>query len=166
MLRLLTLPDPVRQAVQAGQLTMGHARALVGCEAAEAIADAVRARKLSVRETESLVQRFKQQGWPALSGAKDRAAATSTGAARSPDIEALERDIGNKLGMAVHLKTKGEGGELTIRYRSLEQLDDLLQRLAGRPAGGCQPGGGYASFRLRGMRDDRRFPGRAGRSSR
>jgi ParB family transcriptional regulator, chromosome partitioning protein len=129
MLRLLTLPATVRQAVQAGQLTMGHARALVGCEGAEAIADAIRARKLSVRDTESLVQRFKQRGWAALGATKDGAGAPP---ARSPDIEALERDLGLKLGMAVHLKTKGTGGELTIRYRSLEQLDDLILRLAGR----------------------------------
>jgi ParB family chromosome partitioning protein len=129
MLRLLTLPATVRQAAQSGQLTMGHARALVGCDAAEAIADAIRARKLSVRETESLVQRFKQRGWAALGGAKDGAAAVT---ARSPDIEALERDLGQKLGMAVQLKTKGAGGALTVRYKTLEQLDDLIQRLAGR----------------------------------
>lgn len=123
-LRLLRLPDPIKQAIVAGQLSMGHARALL------AIADEgdlrkaaarVMAENLSVRAAEALVQRLKSKRLP-----RQRRAGPG-GAQVRHLVEKLQR----KLGARVQLKDKGGSGMLEIRYGSLQELDRVLAAILG-----------------------------------
>jgi ParB family chromosome partitioning protein len=126
-LRLLTLPAPVQAMLDDGRLTAGHARPLVGLDGAERLAERIVASGLSVRETEKLAQKVRDGGWEALEGKRGGGGARESG--RSPDLVELEHDVSERLGLIVQIKTKGESGEVTIRYKSLEQLDDLLAKL-------------------------------------
>jgi ParB family chromosome partitioning protein len=134
-LRLLNLPLPVREMVNEGKLSAGHARALLGTEDPEALAKKVIARGLNVRQTERLVQGGK--GGPAGFVAKSAEAATEPvhHRAKDPDTEALERDLTALLGLKVTIEFEGQGGSLTIHYKTLEQLDDVLHRLNQVPSG-------------------------------
>ncbi|MGF1608629.1 MAG: ParB/RepB/Spo0J family partition protein [Kiloniellales bacterium] len=129
-LRLLGLPEPVKELLRKGDLTAGHARALLTADNPEAVAREVVKKQLNVRQTERLVQHAKE-------GAKPRAAGKS-GAAQVKDSDtlALEHDLSSLLGMRVNIEIRGQGGALTIHYQSLEQLDDLLRRLNQGAAGG------------------------------
>lgn len=118
LLRLLNLPASVKQMVNEGALSAGHARALIGMDAPEELARDIVRRGLSVRQTEKLA---KDNG----SGGKRR----SEPVARDPNIAALEDDLSQLLGLKVAIKTRGEGGSLDIVYETLEQLDDVLHRL-------------------------------------
>ncbi|RMD61634.1 MAG: ParB/RepB/Spo0J family partition protein [Alphaproteobacteria bacterium] len=133
-LRLLSLPDAVKEMIDRGELSPGHARPLIGREDAEALARKIVARGLSVRQAERLVQ-----------GARGRAAAMS-GTDRTPDpgpgakdadTLALERDLTALLGLKVSIDFHGTGGSLTIHYNTLEQLDDVLRRLNQAPPPGA-----------------------------
>jgi ParB family transcriptional regulator, chromosome partitioning protein len=123
-MRLLALPEEVRDQVQDGQLSAGHARALLGAENPGAAAAAVIKKALNVRQTEAMIRRERDGG-------------QTTGARRTADTDkdtntvALERDIGNLLGLKVEIDERGESGTLKLHYRSLEQLDDVLQRITG-----------------------------------
>lgn len=121
LLRLLGLPEAVRAMLADGRLSMGHARALVGRDDADILARKIVAEGLSVREAEALVGDLRG---PA------RAAGRKAGKPKDADTRALESDLANALGLGVEIRHDGEkGGAVTIRYRSLEQLDDLCQRL-------------------------------------
>ena len=121
-LRLLVLPDEVRTMLEQGQLSAGHARALLVANDPLTLARLVVARNLSVRETEDLVKRE-------LAPAKGSAKRTAVRKITDADVRALERDLTAILGLEVQLKVKGVGGELRLRYRDLDQLDGLLSRL-------------------------------------
>lgn len=120
LLRLLDLSDDVKALVEARDLEMGHARALLGLtDAAKQIEAARRvvARGLSVRETERLVKRLAAPD-SGKGGRKPQ---------RDPDILRLETDLGERLGATVKLDHKAGGkGRLTIRYNSLEELEGIL----------------------------------------
>jgi len=124
-LRLLTLPAPVQAMVEDGRLSAGHARQLVGLDDAGELAARVVADGLSVRETERLAQRIRAGGAETVERRRSGGRADS----RSTDLIALERDLAEHLGLVVHINAKGESGELVIRYKTLEQFDDLLTRL-------------------------------------
>lgn len=127
MMRLLGLPDPVKDMVAQGKLTAGHARALLTASDPVGLARAVVDRHLNVRQTEKLAQ---EEGGKA---AKVSKAGRPPAHAKDPDTAALERDLTELLGVRVTIKPLGKGGELTVHYGSLEQLDDVLSRLtAGR----------------------------------
>lgn len=126
-LRLLTLPAPLQEMLDDGRLTAGHARPMVGLEGAERLAARVVSGALSVRETERLAQKVRDGGWESLEG--KRSSGGERGAGRSPDLLELEHDVSERLGLIVQIKAKGETGEVTIRYKTLEQLDDLLAKL-------------------------------------
>jgi len=117
LLRLLALPPPVRSMLEAGDLSAGHARALLVARDPAALARIVLARGLNVRQTEKLVQADKTPS-------RRRAAAQ-----KDIDTRALERELSERLGLNVTLKAAGNGGTLTIAYRSLDQLDGVLARL-------------------------------------
>lgn len=138
-LRLLNLPEPVKKMVESGELSAGHARALLGAADPVALAEEVRAKGLSVRQTEQLVHAKKQQSEaPAPAGRS----AAKTVTENDPDTAALERDLSSLLGLRVTIKILGQGGALTIHYGTLEQLDDVLHRLShpGQKAvGGATP---------------------------
>ncbi|UYN98760.1 MAG: ParB/RepB/Spo0J family partition protein [Devosia sp.] len=122
-LRLLKLPEDVRGMVASGTLTAGHARTLITVEDPAGLARQIVDRGLSVREAEALSQ---QRDVP-----KRRPA--SEPASRDADTLALERRLADALGLTVSLNYGDRGGKLEIRYKTLEQLDDLCQRLTGRP---------------------------------
>ena len=130
LLRLLQLAEPVQNLLLAGDLEMGHARALLPLSGAEQVTSAheVVARKLSVRETEKLVAR-RQSGrqTPLLRVQKDK----------PRDLVRLEERLADTLAAAVeirvHRKTRrGEQGEIAIAFGSLEELNGLLERLGAR----------------------------------
>ena len=121
MMRLLGLPEPVKAMLGDGRLSAGHGRALLAAPDPVKLAKTVVEPGLNVRQTERLAQR----------AALGRAAAKPAPAARNADVLALERELSSLLGLAVAIHDKGESGTLTIAYRSLEQLDDVLRRLRG-----------------------------------
>ncbi len=125
LLRLLDLPPSVRQRVVDGTLTMGHARALIGAPDPEKLARMVVERDLSVRETEKLAREAKPRA------AKGGGSAGGAGAGVSSDIAALERQLGDVLGLNVRISFGDKGGSLTLAYSTLDQLDMICQRLTG-----------------------------------
>ena len=122
LLRLLDLPGKVQVLVGTGQLSMGHARALITSKDPEALADEVVRRGLSVRETEKLAAAGKT--------AKQRRLPIEYKGAGA-DIAALERQLGDLLGLKVSIKHSPKGGQVTLGYSSLDQLDMICQRLSG-----------------------------------
>ena len=120
MMRLLGLPDPVKDLLGKGELTAGHARALLNAKDPVALALRVVKRGLNVRQTETLVQR---------KGGANMAGRRRLG--KDPDTLALERDLETLLGLKVEIKFRGNGGTLTLHYGSLQQLDGILHRLSG-----------------------------------
>lgn len=124
MLRLLSLPEEVKSMVDDGLLTAGHARALLGTPNAEDLAHIVVKKELSVRQTEKLAQNAKQGPMnnvvDKIGKAVDR---------RDADTIALEKSLTDHLGLKVELKGAGETGAVVIHYKSLDQLDGLLERL-------------------------------------
>lgn len=132
-MRLLNLPDPIKILVRDGRLSAGHGRALLTAEEPERLAEQIVSRGLSVRETERLAAGRPQAGEGADDGAKPapRSRRSSGGASSAKDTDtlALERDLSALLGLKVSIDIQGEGGSVTIHYNTLEQLDDVLQRL-------------------------------------
>ena len=128
LIRLLDLPASVQQQVVEQKLSMGHARALIGAPDCEALAQSVEAKGLSVRDTEELVRRSKKGEGTAA----PRNRAPTGGAAKDPDIAALEQHLADILGVKVDIgHGEGGGGTLSLRYSTLDQLDMLCQRLSG-----------------------------------
>ncbi|MGI8525174.1 MAG: ParB/RepB/Spo0J family partition protein [Pseudolabrys sp.] len=118
-LRLLKLPEPVRAQLAAGKLTAGAARMLIGQPNAEKMASDIVSRGLNVRQVEAL----------ARDSAGDRA---KPAAAKSTDTKALEKRVSDALGLSVSIEQNGKTGSVKIRYRDLEQLDEIMRRLARR----------------------------------
>ena len=129
LMRLLDLPASVQALVGDGSLAMGHARALIGAEDAEAIARRVAKEGLSVRAVEALVRAGRGDEAP-RKVARDPGGPLASG--RDPDIVAVERHLSELLGIGVAIHYAGEGkGALTLKFASLDQLDMICQRLSG-----------------------------------
>ncbi len=132
MMRLMTLPQKCRKALEEGALSMGHARALLGAKNPDAALAIVLKQGLNVRDTESYVKRLNE-------GPADNPAAIGREPARSSvpgrkdaDTRALEADLAAALGLEIAIDHKPKGsGVITISYRSLDQLDDVCKRLMG-----------------------------------
>ncbi|MCC2977679.1 ParB/RepB/Spo0J family partition protein [Sphingomonas sp. PL-96] len=129
LLRLLDLPAPVQQLVVTQQLSMGHARAIIGAPDPEALADRVIAKGLSVRETERLARDAKPQPLGGTQPRGGRGGGDASGG--DADILALEQQLGDALGLNVRIAHGDKGGTLTISYSTLDQLDMVCQRLSG-----------------------------------
>ncbi len=127
--RLLSLPEAVVAMVEDGKLSMGHARALVGVENPLALAEQAAARQLSVREVERLARKA-ATGSAAPSQRRARSERDSGDAA---DIAAVQNHLEEFLGLSVRINTDADprSGAVTIRYRTLDQLDLICQRLTG-----------------------------------
>lgn len=125
LMRLLTLPEGVRKLVEAGQLSAGHARALVGRDDSEALARKIVDKGLTVRQVERLVTTEK-------SGSPTAAEPEKT----DPNTAALQHDLETLLGMRVKVTFDGSKGALTVYYNSLDQLDGLLSRITHRNSPG------------------------------
>ncbi len=127
LLRLLDLPIGVKQSLLRGDISMGHARAILTAPDPEPLARQIIEKGLSVRQAEDLARQTK-------SGAPDTAArgpARQERQASDADLEALERQLGDMLGLKVKVANKGSRGTVTLHYSSLDQLDMLCQRLSG-----------------------------------
>jgi ParB family chromosome partitioning protein len=121
MLRLLKLPDPVKLYIADGRLSAGHARAIVGQPDTEQLAQTIVSKGLNVRQVEALTQeRAAKRGKAPQQRARGE---------KDADTRALEKRLSDMLGLAVAIEHRGEGGELRVRYRTLEQLDDVIRRL-------------------------------------
>jgi ParB family chromosome partitioning protein len=118
-LRLLGLPEPVRELLEDGQLTAGHARALLGTESSLPLAALVIEQGLNVRQTEQLVQKANAPKKP-----------SRPKPVKDPDTIVLENDMTNLLGLKTEIAFKGNSGNIMVQYKTLEQLDDILERLS------------------------------------
>ena len=122
LLRLLQLAKPVQDLVMQGKVDMGHARALLPLAPAKQIevANVIALRGLSVREAEHLARTAQRPAASARPAAKDR------------DVERLEEEMSDRLGLAVSIQAGRKGnGKLVISFGTLDQLDDLVARLNG-----------------------------------
>lgn len=123
LLRLLNLPERVLEMVRSGDLSAGHARALITASDPIGLARDVVKQGLSVRQTEKLAKR---------EGAKKPASNSNTTPVKDADTRALEKDLAAALGMRLSIDHAPgqERGTLTVKYASLEELDELCRRLS------------------------------------
>jgi ParB family transcriptional regulator, chromosome partitioning protein len=123
-LRLLKLPEKVQTLVRSGKVSAGHARVLIGRSDAEELAQKIVEMGLSVRQVEEWGRAGKENGKaPPPPPGKLR------GASKDPDTVALERRVTDALGLEVTVDHRGEAGVVHVRYRSLDQLDEIVRRL-------------------------------------
>jgi len=115
MLRLLKLPESIREMITDGRLSAGHARTLVGVPNPEQMAKEILSGGLNVRQAEKKA---------AAPKAPPKKATT-----KDADTKALESSVSNSLGMNVEIENKGERGIVKIHYKNLEQLDEIVRRL-------------------------------------
>ncbi|PZR31991.1 ParB/RepB/Spo0J family partition protein [Caulobacter segnis] len=121
-LRLLALPEEVQSYLVSGELSAGHARAIAAAADPVGLAKQIIAGGLSVRETEALARKA-----PTAPSAKNKGGRPPR--VKDTDTQALEADLSSVLGLDVTIDHRGGEGALTIRYATLEQLDDLCNRL-------------------------------------
>ena len=117
ILRLLELDIKIQQMVISGDLSMGHARALIGVPDAISKANEIIEKKLSVRQVEKITSEFK----------KNKGKKTS----KDPNVIDLEKELSDKIGLktSIHFNESGSSGSLTLYYSNLNQLDELMKRL-------------------------------------
>jgi ParB family chromosome partitioning protein len=131
-LRLLKLSDPIKAMINAGKLTAGHARMLLGQPNAEAIAEEIIAKGLNVRQVEQMARK---------SGREQAREVRRTGRMKDADTEMLEKRLSDALGLDVTIDHRATGGGMVqVRYRTLEQLDEVIRRLE-TGVGGGEDGG-------------------------
>jgi ParB family chromosome partitioning protein len=128
-IRLLRLPEPVKQLVRSGKISAGHARLLVGQANAERIANEIVAKGWSVRDLE---EDMRKDVAAQVDDLRRKVKGASVGSPKSADTRALEKRLSDALGLKVSVDHRGEGGTLRIKYRSLEQLDAVLRKLERR----------------------------------
>ncbi|MNV04423.1 Chromosome-partitioning protein ParB [compost metagenome] len=122
-LRLLKLPSPVRDMLSSGTLSAGHARALIPTSDPTALAKAVVAKGMSVRDAERLAQNdIRSQSEPQ----------TATKPEKDSDTVALERTLTDSLGLEVKINHRGGPGQIRISYKTLEQLEEICRLLERR----------------------------------
>jgi ParB family transcriptional regulator, chromosome partitioning protein len=125
-LRLLKLPETVKSYITSGQLSAGHARMLVGQPNAEKLAEDIVARGLNVRQVEAMARDVADKSGKKHGNARASRRPNGKGA----DLAALEKRLSDALGLVVSIdEGKRGGGVLSIRYRNLDQLDDVVRRL-------------------------------------
>lgn len=123
-LRLLKLPDPVRDMLADGSLSAGHARALVSTPDPVTLARTITSKGMSVRDAEKLAQtHIKAQNAPAQPELRPE---------KDSDTVALERSLSDRLGLSVAISHKGNGGQIRISYKTLDQLEEVCRLLEGR----------------------------------
>ncbi len=128
LLRLLDMPQSVRQMLMRGDISMGHARAIAASPEVEALARDIVARGLSVRQAEDLARASR-----AGNGKIETKSAKPDGRPVDADLAALERQLADLLGLRVKVAHGRGGGTVALHYSSLDQLDMICQRLSGEP---------------------------------
>jgi len=138
IMRLLNLPQKALDALSANEITMGHARALLGAPSPKQVLDFVLSRGLSVRQTEALVRQLNTResdgraGKASAPAPKSDEKSTASPGPKDADTRALERDLSAILGLDVAIDHSKKGsGSITVKYLTLDQLDDLCRRLMG-----------------------------------
>jgi ParB family chromosome partitioning protein len=121
MMRLTKLPDDVQALIASGELSAGHARALIGVPDPSSAAKRIVAEGLNVRQAEALAH---EAGVPERKPQKTR-----SGHVKDADTVALEKRISDALGLKVGIDHRGEGGTVQIKYRDLDQLDEIVRKL-------------------------------------
>lgn len=129
LLRLRDLPEFVRDALVRGELNMGHARAIATAPDPEELARQIIAKGLSVRQAEALGRQAK----PNPVNRVARQSARQPQAAADADLAALERQLGDVLGLKVKVTHSNGSGAVIVNFSSLDQLDLICQRLSGEP---------------------------------
>jgi ParB family chromosome partitioning protein len=122
------LPAGVKDMIQSGTLSAGHARALLTAPDPEALAKTAMERGLSVRDTERLANVARESRSAAPKSANPGGG--GKGKAKHADLLALERDLAERLGLRVTIDSQGASGVLAITYRSIDQLDEILEKLS------------------------------------
>lgn len=125
MMRLTRLPDAVQNMIVSGQLSAGHARALIGVPDPLAAAQRIVDEGLTVRQAEALAH---MQGVPERPPQQPRQSSADR-PAKDADTLALEKRVSDALGLKVSVDHRDPGGTVSIRYRDLDQLDEILRRL-------------------------------------
>ncbi|MCY7270918.1 MAG: ParB/RepB/Spo0J family partition protein [Sphingomonas bacterium] len=128
LLRLLDLPATVREMLLRGDLTMGHARAIASADEPERLAKQIVDGGLSVRQAEELAKKVRPGAGRDIGRGVER-----QGRQVDADLAALERQLGDMLGLKVKVSHAGAGGTVSLAYSSLDQLDMICQRLSGEP---------------------------------
>lgn len=137
LLRLQNLPEEIKEMLDNGDLTMGHARALLGNPDAVKLAHDIVTRGLNVRQTEALTRRDPEKPIGRPKGATGSAPqqyapqGNYNNNAKDPDIIALEETLSENLGLKVSIDDRGQSGLISIQYTTLTQLDEVLRRLGG-----------------------------------
>ena len=133
LMRLLALPAEVQAMLEDGRLQMGHARALINVPDPAALAQDVVARGLSVRATERLARKAQRADGRGEDEPVARKARNPRDPASDADIAAVQRHLEDFLGLKVHISADADprSGAVTIRYKTLDQLDLICQRLTG-----------------------------------
>jgi len=139
IMRLLNLPQKALDALSANRISMGHARALLGSRAPKDLLEMVLNRGLSVRQTEDLVREVEDKvkarsatGGGVSPAAKSNEKSKGSGGPKDADTRALERDLSAILGLDVSIDHSKKGsGAITVKYLTLDQLDDICRRLMG-----------------------------------
>ncbi len=126
LLRLLALPDEVKQMLDSGKLTMGHARALLNAPDPVALAREIVKRGLNVRQAEEVSREVQGHEKKTVNraGSPYRRAIN-----KDPDIIALEESLSENLGIKVAINDRGQSGEIILTYETLSQLDEILRKL-------------------------------------
>ena len=120
-LRLLKLPDSVKTYLNEGKITAGHARALLNQPDPEQTARAIVEQGLNVRQVEAIAQEMAKK--------LGKESKPRPRVEKDADTTALEKRLSDAIGLVVSIEHRGNGGEMRIRYKSLEQLDDVIRRL-------------------------------------
>ena len=117
-MRLLNLPEETRKMIEDGRLTAGHARTLIASDTPDALAEKIVDLKLTVRQAEELAR------------TAANASSTPQSAKKDADTKALEKQLGEALGLSVTIKHKDKlGGQVVISYKTLDQLDEIFKKL-------------------------------------
>ncbi|UZE49536.1 ParB/RepB/Spo0J family partition protein [Rhodopseudomonas sp. P2A-2r] len=124
MMRLTKLPDDVQALIATGQLSNGHARALISLPDPSAAAKRIVAEGLNVRQTEALAH---EEGVPERKPQKPRGGAAKV--AKDADMVALEKRLSDAVGLKVSVDHRDPGGVVQIKYRDLDQLDEIIKKL-------------------------------------
>jgi ParB family chromosome partitioning protein len=125
MMRLTKLPAEVQAYISSGKLSAGHARALIGVPDPSAAAKRIVEEGLNVRQAEALAH---EEGVPERKAQKPRS--VGGGKVKDADTLALEKQVSDALGLKVSIDHRESGGSVVIRYRDLDQLDGIVQKLA------------------------------------
>ncbi|MBV8060559.1 MAG: ParB/RepB/Spo0J family partition protein [Alphaproteobacteria bacterium] len=122
LLRILTLPASIKTRIESGELTLGHARAIITSRDPVALADVIAKRGLNVRQAEALAKRENDNPQIHKRKATNKADA---------DVIALEKELERVIGLKVKIAAQGKSGAITFYYHDLDQLDNIIKKLRG-----------------------------------